>query len=68
MLRITKDDKNMSKYLKSKPNIRKLWKPINNVFLKHKLRCTPCPSTSCLMKPTTYFIEVNDRANLGILL
>ena len=62
MLRITKDDKSMLKFPKPKPNISKLWKPDNNVFHKHKLRCTLCPITSCLMKPTTEFIKGNDGA------
>ena len=51
-LRITKDDKSMSKVPKPKPNMRKLWKPNNNVFLNHELRLTVCPTASCLMEPT----------------
>ena len=64
MLKITKDDKSMSTFPKPKPNTRKLWKPNNNVFLKHKLKCTSFPIVSCLMKPTTGFIEGNDRAKI----
>ena len=64
MLRITKDDKSMLKFPKPKPNMRKLWKPNNNVFLKHELRCTSHPTASFLMKHATEFIERNDGAKI----
>ena len=55
----------MPKFPKTKPNMRKLLKPNNNVILEHKLSCTSWPDTSYLMKPNADFIEGNDRAKIG---